>query len=113
MRASNTSTRRTASATRRPGSTGRATPSGSRPGPHDRDRHTNTQAADPRVRPLLRGDGMTSTRRSLPAAAALFLSAALAASAFAETVQLNGAGATFPAPIYTKWFSEYHKLHPN
>jgi phosphate transport system substrate-binding protein len=30
-----------------------------------------------------------------------------------QTVQLNGAGATFPAPIYTKWFSEYHKLHPN
>lgn len=25
---------------------------------------------------------------------------------------LNGAGATFPYPIYSKWFSEYHKLHP-
>jgi phosphate transport system substrate-binding protein len=25
---------------------------------------------------------------------------------------LNGAGATFPNPIYSKWFSEYHKLHP-
>jgi phosphate transport system substrate-binding protein len=24
---------------------------------------------------------------------------------------LNGAGATFPNPIYSKWFSEYHKLH--
>jgi len=56
---------------------------------------------------------MTLTRCSLPAAAALFLMGALAASAFAQTVQLNGAGATFPAPIYTKWFSEYHKLHPN
>jgi len=31
----------------------------------------------------------------------------------AQTVQINGAGATFPAPIYTKWFSEYNKLHPN
>jgi phosphate transport system substrate-binding protein len=30
-----------------------------------------------------------------------------------QTVQINGAGATFPAPIYTKWFSEYNKLHPN
>ena len=29
-----------------------------------------------------------------------------------RTVQINGAGATFPAPIYTKWFSEYNKLHP-
>ncbi len=27
--------------------------------------------------------------------------------------QLNGAGATFPYPMYSKWFSEYHKLHPD
>jgi len=26
---------------------------------------------------------------------------------------LNGAGATFPYPIYSKWFSEYHKVHPD
>lgn len=26
--------------------------------------------------------------------------------------KLNGAGATFPYPMYSKWFSEYHKLHP-
>ncbi len=25
---------------------------------------------------------------------------------------LNGAGATFPYPIYSKWFNEYHKVHP-
>jgi len=25
---------------------------------------------------------------------------------------LNGAGATFPNPMYSKWFSEYHKIHP-
>ncbi len=24
---------------------------------------------------------------------------------------LNGAGATFPNPMYSKWFSEYHKAH--
>jgi phosphate transport system substrate-binding protein len=29
---------------------------------------------------------------------------------FAQT-RLNAAGATFPYPIYSKWFSEYHKLH--
>ena len=28
------------------------------------------------------------------------------------TIQINGAGATFPNPIYSKWFSEYNKLHP-
>src|SRR5688572_10541671 len=27
--------------------------------------------------------------------------------------QINGAGATFPNPIYTKWFSEYNKQHPD
>ncbi len=32
--------------------------------------------------------------------------------AMAQTT-LNGAGATFPYPIYSKWFSEYHKEHSN
>ncbi|HEY2942612.1 MAG TPA: phosphate ABC transporter substrate-binding protein PstS [Vicinamibacteria bacterium] len=27
--------------------------------------------------------------------------------------QINGAGATFPYPIYSKWFSEYNKIHPD
>ena len=26
---------------------------------------------------------------------------------------LNGAGATFPNPIYSAWFNEYNKLHPD
>ena len=26
---------------------------------------------------------------------------------------INAAGATFPYPIYSKWFDEYHKLHPD
>jgi len=30
-----------------------------------------------------------------------------------DTIKLNGAGATFPYPLYSKWFSEYHKLRPN
>jgi len=29
------------------------------------------------------------------------------------SVILQGAGATFPAPLYQKWLSEYGKLHPN
>jgi phosphate transport system substrate-binding protein len=29
------------------------------------------------------------------------------------TISLNGAGASFPAPLYTRWFSEYNKLNPN
>jgi phosphate transport system substrate-binding protein len=26
---------------------------------------------------------------------------------------LNGAGATFPNPMYSKWFSDYHTMHPD
>lgn len=37
---------------------------------------------------------------------------ALPAGSSAQT-QITGAGATFPNPIYQKWFSEYHKLHPD
>src|SRR5271156_3840449 len=29
-----------------------------------------------------------------------------------DTVTLQGTGATFPAPLYQKWFAEYNKLHP-
>ena len=40
----------------------------------------------------------------------LLLCALVALPVMAQTT-LNGAGATFPYPIYSKWFSEYHKLH--
>src|SRR6185312_2248704 len=43
-------------------------------------------------------------------AMALALAAAMIGSSSAET-NLNGAGATFPNPIYQKWFSEYHNAH--
>ncbi|PYP99853.1 MAG: phosphate ABC transporter substrate-binding protein PstS [Acidobacteria bacterium] len=33
--------------------------------------------------------------------------------AAAQDLQIDGAGATFPNPIYSKWFAEYNKLHPN
>lgn len=45
---------------------------------------------------------------------ALVLAAALASgSAVSQTIQINGAGATFPYPIYSKWFSDYGKANPN
>jgi phosphate transport system substrate-binding protein len=40
----------------------------------------------------------------------LVMCLAMSMAASAQTT-LNGAGATFPYPIYSKWFSEYHKLH--
>jgi len=33
-------------------------------------------------------------------------------SASMAAVLINGAGATFPNPIYSKWFFQYNKLHP-
>ncbi len=29
-----------------------------------------------------------------------------------ENIALTGAGATFPYPLYSKWMSQYHALHP-
>src|SRR5262245_65464899 len=43
-------------------------------------------------------------------ACASVLAAAVAAQ---QKMQINGAGATFPYPIYSKWFAEYNKLHPD
>lgn len=42
---------------------------------------------------------------------ALFAVAAKAQSS--DPVSMNAAGATFPQPIYSKWFDAYHKLHPS
>ena len=52
-------------------------------------------------------------------ALAYFLAAAAAttvlggSAAAQETMRLNGAGATFPQPIYQKWVLEYHNAHPS
>src|SRR5271170_4103907 len=44
----------------------------------------------------------------------MFLAAALIACAASQGLaqKLNGAGATFPYPIYSKWFSEFSAQHP-
>src|SRR5215471_4579352 len=46
-------------------------------------------------------------------ATALATTVALGAVVAAQTIMINGAGATFPNPIYSKWFDEYNKQHPN
>jgi len=45
----------------------------------------------------------------------LFLAGAMLVGgvAAADSLLINGAGATFPFPLYSKWFSEYNKLHPD
>jgi phosphate transport system substrate-binding protein len=47
-------------------------------------------------------------RKILAAAAALVL---CASASVANAQKLNGAGATFPYPIYSKWFTEYSASH--
>jgi phosphate transport system substrate-binding protein len=51
--------------------------------------------------------------RAVPRVLAAFIvSASLITVVTAQTTQINGAGATFPNPIYSKWFSEYNKVKP-
>src|ERR1700735_1970501 len=42
----------------------------------------------------------------------LVLGLTVIAAAQSGTVLLNAAGATFPYPIYSKWFDVYHTAHP-
>ncbi|HEV2494847.1 MAG TPA: phosphate ABC transporter substrate-binding protein PstS [Terriglobia bacterium] len=64
---------------------------------------------------------LTASVRGLAAIAAMVLlglcfspqPSSPAPAAPANRLQINAAGATFPYPIYSKWFDEYHKVHPN
>ena len=60
---------------------------------------------------------MNARRLTLWCIAALFCSAAISESGPGTglppgTIQLHGAGATFPAPLYKKWLEEYRKREP-
>lgn len=61
---------------------------------------------------------MTQTRCWRLVSCAAILAIALSmlsvgpAARAADIVTLNGAGATFPYPLYSRWFAEYNRLHP-
>jgi len=55
----------------------------------------------------------TTTKGFWRAILTVLLLVVLSTSLLAQKVQITGGGATFPYPIYSKWFSEYNKLHPN
>jgi phosphate transport system substrate-binding protein len=58
---------------------------------------------------------MNSTTRNKKVSSLLFsliIGLGSVCSTLAET-RLIGAGATFPYPIYSKWFDEYNKIHPD
>jgi phosphate transport system substrate-binding protein len=52
------------------------------------------------------------TKLHKPRILGLILALGLSASASAQ-LAINGAGATFPYPIYSKWFDEYAKVDPS
>ena len=51
---------------------------------------------------------LNSITKTIKGAALAALSLAVLGGASAQA-QVNGAGATFPAPLYLKWFQEYHR----
>lgn len=46
-------------------------------------------------------------------ALAALLTLGFSAASAADPLLITGAGATFPFPLYSKWFSEYNKLYPD
>src|SRR5262245_32591207 len=90
-------------------------------------RHRHAQLVPPRVgmgpnrRPQNEGPGQMLTTRSRRdrtgrgLAVATFLlgmGSTGAGLARAADVTLQGTGATFPAPLYQRWFTEFNKMHP-
>src|SRR5207249_10266357 len=71
--------------------------------------HTNVT-----VKVLTGRIGLRHLRRmtKLPRILGLTIALGLSASASAQ-MMINGAGATFPYPIYSKWFDEYAKVDPS
>src|SRR5215475_3273908 len=53
------------------------------------------------------------TRRLLFAISVLSAAVACGGSGAGAVVDLHGAGASFPAPLYDKWFKTYVAAHPN
>jgi phosphate transport system substrate-binding protein len=53
-----------------------------------------------------------TTPPQTPSATGESPAAAPAGGGSGKTATLNGAGASFPAPLYQRWFSEYNKIEP-
>jgi phosphate transport system substrate-binding protein len=60
--------------------------------------------------------GSKSVHRGAALAAAIIVATCVLGgrlgSARAADITLQGTGATFPAPLYQRWFTEYNKMHP-
>lgn len=62
---------------------------------------------------LMKGNLDMKMRNALAGFVILLISASPLGFARAADVRLTGAGGTFPAPLYEKWFKDYHGLHQN
>src|SRR5260370_22525652 len=87
-------------------------------GPHSRPFHSFVTARSHLSRNLNSGTlfiflSYVCPRRedSMKLKSALLI-AVVGVTSFAGAQQVTGAGATFPYPIYSKWFSEYASQHP-
>jgi phosphate transport system substrate-binding protein len=56
---------------------------------------------------------MTRQANFLRGAVTLALILGLGATAAKTATLINAAGASFPYPMYSKWFDQYHKMHPD
>ena len=61
---------------------------------------------------LISFPGLSRSLIAVVSALLLIDSVPVRSTAQVQTV-LSGCGATFPYPIYARWFAEYHKLHPD
>src|SRR5208282_391763 len=79
------------------------------------DCHTNYLSLKPGEDMKWAGRGSVKKSKTRMQWLALVLAALAPASAQRAPAQLliNGAGATFPYPIYAKWFDEYSKVDPS
>ena len=58
------------------------------------------------------GSGRLSARENSVKKTLVIVGLFICALSAAQAQKLTGAGATFPNPIYSKWFSEYASAHP-
>ena len=56
---------------------------------------------------------LTKTKRNLLTIGALAAGPLFAGATAAQAATINGAGATFPYPIYSKWFQAYRQVSPS
>src|SRR5215469_14749638 len=82
-------------------------------GPAAEPRHEFRRRCNTAVTILKNNEGEFTHMKKIWITALFLFGLSALAGAKPGTVLLNAAGATFPYPIYSKWFDVYHSAHPN